>query len=244
MDLQTTGMEFASEMVIKATVLKMRIAEVPTTLSPDGRSRPPHLRPWRDGWRHLRFMLLYSPRWLFFYPGLLLMGLGLLIAPWLLPGPRRIGSVILDVHTLLDCAFAVIIGFQAVLFAVFARVVATAKGFLPPDRLTERVCRTLTLEIGSSAAPCYSCSVWVDRSGPFPLGKRFLRRRWTRSDMMRIIIPAGLGMCLGGQIVLSSFFLGFLRMGRRPWSARSAIWLSMLSGKSGCFALLRTLPRL
>ena len=100
LDLQTTGMEFASEMVVRATLQGLRIDEVPTTLSKDGRSRPPHLRSWRDGWRHLRFLLMYSPRWLFLYPGLFLMIVGLLAGAWLLPGPRRIGGVELDIQTL------------------------------------------------------------------------------------------------------------------------------------------------
>src|SRR5207253_2423575 len=101
LQLQTTGMEFASEMVIKATLMGMTIAEVPTTLHPDGRKRQPHLRPWRDGWRHLRFMLLYSPRWLFVYPGLALMLIGTLLGTALLPGPIMITPDIgLDVHTL------------------------------------------------------------------------------------------------------------------------------------------------
>jgi glycosyltransferase involved in cell wall biosynthesis len=214
MDLQTTGMEFASEMVIKATLLNLRIAEVPTTLSPVGRSRAPHLRPWRDGWRHLRFMLLYSPSWLFFYPGLLLMGLGFLVGIWLLPRPRRIGVVTLDVHTLLYCAFAVIIGFQAVLFAVFARVVATAKGFLPPDRLIERLSQTVSLEIGLVVGLLL---ILLGMSGSIGAVLRWESLSFGSLEpihMMRVIIPAGLGICLGCQIVLSSFFLGFLRMGR------------------------------
>jgi glycosyltransferase involved in cell wall biosynthesis len=214
MDLQTTGMEFASEMVIKATLLKMRIAEVPTTLSPDGRSRAPHLRPWRDGWRHLRFMLLYSPRWLFFYPGLLLVGLGLLIALWLLPGPRRIGTVTFDIHTLLYAAFAVIIGFQAVLFAVFARVLATAKGFLPPDPLTESICRAVTLEIGLVAGAVLCLLGMAGSIGAFLRWEDLAFGSLDPMHMMRLIIPAGLGMCLGCQVVLSSFFLSFLRMDR------------------------------
>src|SRR6266487_2781972 len=114
LDLRTTGMEFASEMIVKATLHKLQITEVPTTLSPDGRSRPPHLRSWRDGWRHLRFLLLYSPRWLFFYPGALLMAAGIALCGWLLPGPRHVSSVTLDVHTLLYAAAAIVIGFQAV----------------------------------------------------------------------------------------------------------------------------------
>jgi hypothetical protein len=215
MDLQTTGMEFASEMVIKATLLEMHIAEVPTTLSPDGRSRPPHLRPWLDGWRGLRFMLLYSPRWLFFYPGLLLMGLGLLLALLLVPGPRRIGSVAFDVHTLLYSAFAMIIGFQAVLFAVFARVLATSEGFLPPDPLTEKLCRSLTLEIGLVGGALLFLLGLGGSVAALYLWETLSFGDLDPLRMMRVIIPAGLGMCLGCQVVFSSFFLGLLRMGRK-----------------------------
>src|SRR5262249_25578001 len=112
MDLRTTGMEFATEMVVKATLLRMNVVEVPTTLSPDGRSRPPHLRTWRDGWRTLRFFLLYSPRWLFLYPGIALMLIGAIVGAWLLPGPQRVGNVVFDVHTLLYAAIAMLLGFQ------------------------------------------------------------------------------------------------------------------------------------
>src|SRR6266542_3488274 len=134
MHLRTTGMELASEMVVKATLLGMRIEEVPIVLHPDGRSRPPHLRSWRDGWRHLRFLLLYSPRWLFLYPGLLLMFIGALVVGWLLPHPRTVGSVTFDVQTLLYAGMAIVIGFQAALFAIFTKVFAINAGLLPEDR--------------------------------------------------------------------------------------------------------------
>src|SRR6476660_8470838 len=111
-------MEFASEMVVRATLAKLRIVEVPVSLSPDGRTRAPHLRPWRDGWRHLRFMFLYSPRALFFYPGVALMLLGLLTGAWLLPQPRAVGNIVLDVHSMLYAAAAVLLGFQAAVFGV------------------------------------------------------------------------------------------------------------------------------
>ena len=139
MRLQTTGMEFASEMVIKATLLRMRIAEVPTTLDKDGRSRPPHLRPWRDGWRHLRFMLLYSPRWLFLYPGIALTLLGLTLGIALLRGPLTITRhVALDVNSLLIAFAAVVLGFQAVAFSICARSYAYHEGLLPPNPKLER----------------------------------------------------------------------------------------------------------
>jgi hypothetical protein len=132
MELQTTGMEFASEMVVKATLLKMRITEVPTTLSPDGRSRAPHLRSWRDGWRHLRFLLLYSPRWLFFNPGVVLMLAGLIVGIWLLPAPRSVLGVTF-VATLLYSMAAVFIGFQSVLFAIFTKTFAICEGLHSKD---------------------------------------------------------------------------------------------------------------
>ena len=141
LDLRTTGMEFASEMVVKATLHKLRLAEVPTTLSPDGRSRPPHLRSWRDGWRHLRFLLLYSPRWLFLYPGLLLMLCGLVAGLWLLRGPVFVGNVGFDVQTLLYAALAIVLGFQAVSFAVFTKTFAIAEGLLPEDLRASKLFR-------------------------------------------------------------------------------------------------------
>jgi hypothetical protein len=125
MDLRTTGMEFATEMVVKATLLKLRIAEVPTTLAPDGRRRPPHIRTWRDGWRTLRFFLLYSPRWLFLYPGAVLMLVGAVLGLWLLPAPRRVGAVTFDVHTLLYAAAFVLLGFQAIANTVFSNVASS-----------------------------------------------------------------------------------------------------------------------
>src|SRR4026208_1307831 len=137
LDLRTTGMEFARETVVKASLHGLRITEVPTTLSVDGRQRPPHLRSWRDGWRHLRFLLLYSPRWLFLYPGLLLMLLGAAVSGWLLVGPRVIDGITLDVHTFLYAAMAVIIGYQTVIFAIFTKVFAITEGLLPENpRLT------------------------------------------------------------------------------------------------------------
>jgi hypothetical protein len=215
MDLQTTGMEFASEMVVKATLLSMRVTEVPTTLSRDGRSRPPHLRAWRDGWRHLRFLLLYSPRWLFLIPGMLLMMAGLSIGAWLLPGPRTIGRLTFDVHTLLYAALAVILGFQAVEFAVFTKIFAISEGILPSDPRFERLFRFVTLEGGLAAGAIlialglagsiHALKIWNDLS--------FGGMEPTRT--LRMIIPSVLSVVLGCQTVLSSFFLSVLGLRRR-----------------------------
>lgn len=131
--LSTTGMEFASEMVVRSALGSYRLTEVPTTLAKDGRSRPPHLRTWRDGWRHLRFLLIYSPRWLFLYPGLALLAVGLAGVVLLFPGELRIGSNALGVHTFVAACMAVLIGTQSITFAAIARRYATLRGLLPPS---------------------------------------------------------------------------------------------------------------
>jgi glycosyltransferase involved in cell wall biosynthesis len=212
--LRTTGMEFASEMVVKATLYGLRIAEVPTTLSPDGRSRPPHLRSWRDGWRHLRFLLLYSPRWLFLYPGAFLMLTGLGTVLWLLPNPRAIGTITLDVHTLLYAAMAIIIGFQAVVFAVFTKVFAMSEGLLPEDPRFNRALRFINLEVGlvvgcvllliGLGSSMYALRTW----GAHAFG------RLDPSKVLRLVIPATTSFTLGFQIILSSFFLSVLGLRR------------------------------
>src|SRR5258707_15596760 len=148
LDLQAPGMEFASEMVVKATIRGLAIAEVPTTLSPDGRSRPPHLRSWRDGWRHLRFLLLFSPRWLFLYPGLGLLASGAVVMTWLLPAPRTVLGITFDIHTLFYASLAVVVGFHSALFYLFARLYGMREGLAPPDERFLQLTRTLTLEAG------------------------------------------------------------------------------------------------
>lgn len=217
--MQTTGMEFAVEMIVKATLLKMKIAEVPTTLSPDGRTRPPHLRTWRDGWRTLRFFLLYSPRWLFLYPGIALALAGAVVGLWLLPGPRTIGRAEIDVHTLLYAAVAVVLGFQSVAFAVFTKIFAISEGLLPPDPAMEKPLRYVTLEngllLGTLLAGCglamsaYAVHGWQARHyGPLDVERT-----------LRLVIPAALALTLGVQTVFSSFFLSVLGL-KRPGRPR------------------------
>jgi glycosyltransferase involved in cell wall biosynthesis len=216
MRLQTTGMEFASEMVIKATLLDMRIAEVPTTLRKDGRTRRPHLRPWRDGWRHLRFMLLYSPRWLFLYPGTALMVAGAIVGGALLRGPVKLTEHLgLDVHTLLFAFAAIVLGFQGVAFAVCARVYALNEGLLPRDPKLERLLQRFTLEAGLAvgalvmtagfAGAVYAFLAW-SRTGFGALDSRVT---------LRTAIPAASAICLGGQVILTSFLLSFLGLRHR-----------------------------
>ena len=145
--LRTTGMEFASEMLVKATLSGLPVAEVPTTLKPDGRSRPPHLRSFRDGWRHLRFLLLFSPRWLFLYPGYALLAVGTFLAALVIRGPIRLGQgVTLDVNTLLVAVMMIILGQQAVSFAIIGRRFASRYGFIPKSRTLDVAMEALTLE--------------------------------------------------------------------------------------------------
>lgn len=215
MGLRTTGMEFATEMVVKASLLGMRIAEVPTTLSPDGRSRPPHLRTWRDGWRTLRFFLLYSPRWLFLYPGMALMFVGSLLGLWLVAAPRTVGSITLDVHTLLYAAASVVLGFQAISFAIFTKLFAISEGLLPPDPTLDRLFCFITLEVGlvvgaflillGLGTSVFAVHFWETKHfGPLEY-----------AQTMRIVIPAVLFLILGVQTIFVSFFLSVLGLRRR-----------------------------
>jgi glycosyltransferase involved in cell wall biosynthesis len=220
MELQTTGMEFASEMVIKATLRKFKISEVPVTLHPDGRSRPPHLKPWRDGWRHLRFMLIYSPRWLFLVPGLLLSALGIIFAAALSVNDIKVSGVELNVGTLMTACMAVVMGFQLVAFAFFTKVFAIAEGLLPEDPKLTRVFKIFTLEKGIVA------SLVVLLTGTILL----LRALWlwkqarfgllpSMEENLRRLIPAATLVILGIQGVFSSFFmsvLGLKTVSRRP----------------------------
>jgi len=210
LDLQTAGMEFASEMVIKATLLGLRIAEVPATLRKDGRSRPPHLRPWRDGWRHLRFMLLYSPRWLFFYPGLALMALGGAGTLWLVPGPRTVGHVTFDVHTLVYAMVAVLIGFESVSFAVLSRIYAMRTKLLPSAPILERLFRVVTLEVGVFVGGALLALGLALSVGAVLVWRAHGYGMLDPVSLLRWVVPGALLLALGCQTVLHSFFLSIL----------------------------------
>jgi glycosyltransferase involved in cell wall biosynthesis len=218
LDLQAPGMEFASEMVVKATIHHLRITEVPTTLWPDGRSRPPHLRSWRDGWRHLRFLLLFSPRWLFLYPGLGLLVTGLAAMAWLLPAPRMVAGITLDIHTLFYASLAVIVGFHSALFYVFARLYGMREGLAPPDERFLRLTRAVTLEAGlltgllllliGVGLAVFALSAW-NRTAFGVLAPEYA---------MRLVIPSGTCVLLAFQTAYGAFFLSVLgiRSGRHP----------------------------
>ena len=210
LDLQAPGMEFASEMVIKASVARLRIAEVPTTLSPDGRGRPPHLNSWRDGWRHLRLLLLFSPRWLFLYPGLTVFLLGLLAMAWLLPAQRQFMGASLDIHSLLYASLGVVLGFQTVFFWVFAKIYGMRERIVPRDESFIRLLTLLTLErglvaglimiLGGAALSVLAIGGWIGSDfGPL-----------SPSQTMRVAIPATTLLMLGVQAVYATFFMSFL----------------------------------
>ncbi len=212
--LQATGMEFASEIVVKATLAGQRIEEVPTTLSPDGRSRPPHLRSWRDGWRHLRFLLLFSPRWLFFYPGVVMLVVGLIVGAAIIPGPLSVGGVKLDVDTLAATSALVTIGLQAILFAIFTSVYASNEGFLPPSVRVKRLLRVWTLERGLAVGAVLGLAGIAGgiASLAFWWGATFGRLPY--DSVLRLVLPSTTALVMSCQIVFGTFFLSILGVRR------------------------------
>lgn len=215
LQLQTEGMEFASEMVVKAALFGLRVTEVPTTLFPDRRNRAPHLRTWRDGWRHLRFLMLYSPRWLFLYPGVLSLLLGTAICVWLLPGPRRIGGVTFDVHTLLLGAMTILLGFQSINFAAFSKIFAIREGLLPEDPRLNKIFRYVTLETGLVVGLLLflaGVGAWIFAIGDWA-SVHF--GALDSAISLRLVIFGIVCLTLGVQVILSSFFLSVLGMARR-----------------------------
>jgi glycosyltransferase involved in cell wall biosynthesis len=215
LNLRTTGMEFASEMVVKSSLAGLRMTEVPTTLSPDGRSRPPHLRSWRDGWRHLRFLLLFSPRWLFLIPGVVTFFVGVLLSLWLIPGPQTVGRWTFDVDTLTYALGLVLIGAHISVFAVSARVFGTQEGFLPPNPKFERIFNYINLEVGLLFGAAflllgigilgYALHIWHGAG----FGNLSPQR------MLRLTLPSATCFMLGVEAIFGSFFLSLLGMNRR-----------------------------
>ncbi len=210
MDLRTNGMEYASEIVIKSKLHDLKISEVPTTLSKDGRDRPPNLRPWRDGWRHLKFMMLLSPKWLFWYPGLIsfIVGVGILI--WLLPGPCTIGNITFDIHTMFYAGLMILIGFQAMTFGVVTRKLGFILGVLPKNKYLARFDEVFNLESGlliglvlilaGAAGLVYPLVTWI-KSGFGGLQP---------SETMRIVIATAVLLITGIQSVLFSLTISFI----------------------------------
>jgi glycosyltransferase involved in cell wall biosynthesis len=215
LDQRCTGMEFATEMIIKASLYNARIAEVPVTLHPDGRkSHAPHLKTFRDGWRTLRFFLMYSPRWLFLIPGILLITLGAIGYVVALPG-LTLGRITFDAHTLLFASLAILVGYQSILFAIFTKTFAISEGLMPEDPRMDRFFRIVNLERGlilSTAALLIGMVLlvlaiiqwWATGFGHLEY-----------SHTMRFVIPGATLTALGFQTILSSFFVSILGMRRR-----------------------------
>ena len=211
MDLRTTGMEFASEFVIKAKRLGAKMTEIPITLWPDRRGRPPHLRSFHDGWRHLRFMLLYAPNWLFLGPGGLLAAFGLTLVLWLLPGPRRVGGVVFDIHTMLFGMTFVLLGVQIISIGLFAKVFSYVERLDQRARSLGRALKRVQLEHGLFVGAVLASLGF--------LGDARIAWDWATSgfgplDQVRGVIFWSLWFFVGVQIFFSSFFLSMLGVSR------------------------------
>ncbi len=223
LDLQTTGMEFASEMVVRGALAGLRIEEVPTTLKPDGRSRPPHLRTWRDGWRHLKFLLVYNPRWMFFIPGTVLCGVGALFAALLVFGPLRvINNLSLDLNTFVAACFMIVTGVQLLTFGAISRYYAEITGILPPSRRSGWLARTISTDrLAANAGICfaggalfffYAVARWA-HLGFGPLDD---------SEIPRIVVLGLSLIVISFQVFFSAFLLGVLEIPvKRMKSGRS-----------------------
>jgi glycosyltransferase involved in cell wall biosynthesis len=216
--LATTGMEFASELVVKAALAGWRIAEVPTPLKQDGRGRPPHLRSWRDGWRHLRFLLLFSPRWLFLYPGLALLVAGIALTTALYFAPLRIGGAGLDIHSMLYASAGALLGLQLCLFALFARLTAQNAGLLRRHEGLDRLLRALTLERGLLAGLAIACVGLAWSAAAFLEWRQAGFGALDPRLVMRDTIPASALMVGGAELMLASFLLSLLK-----WKTGSAL---------------------
>jgi hypothetical protein len=208
--LQSTGMEFASEMVVKATLAKQKITEVPTPLAKDGRSGKPHLRSFSDGWRHLRFLLLFSPRWLFFIPGLVLLLVGLGLGAAVATGPVQIGGVSFDVDTLVACGACVDIGFQAILFWLFTQVYAGAEGFLPTEPKVQALLGKLSLERGLILGTLIGIAGLVGLIFSLTYWQSHAFGHLNYEHALRLMVPSVTALVLSCQLILGTFFLSIL----------------------------------
>lgn len=215
LDLSCSGMELASEMVVKASLHGLSMAEVPVTLSPDGRDRAPHLRSWRDGWRHLRFLLLFSPRWLFLYPGMLLLALGIGGMACLMPEGVRVANVVFDIHTLLYCSAAVMVGLQLTLFAVLMRCLGAENRLLPASSVTQWFMKKFRLELGLLMALALCLSALAIATQSLLIWQHTAFHELNPSVMMRHAIPAVTMGVAGVELMMFSFFITFLQFRKK-----------------------------
>ena len=214
LDLRSSGMEYAIEMVVKATLAGLHVAEVPTVLSPDVKGRKPHLNTWRDGWRSLRLLLVYSPRWLFLYPGLVLLLGGIAGMTWLLPEERRVGDVTFDVSTLLYMGLAIVVGLQAVCFFITARWFAIADGLLPDDRRFRRIFGVRAPDVGIVVGTLILVAGLVVSGVAVAIWHRHGFGPLDYPHILRFVIPGSVLIACGFQTMLSSLFLSVLRLRR------------------------------
>ncbi len=212
LDLQTTGMEYASEMVVKATMYGLKIAEVPTTLSPDGRSRAPHLRSFSDGWRHLKFLLLHSPDWLFLYPGMVFCILGLMITVSLMFGPVTLGGVTFDIHTMLYGSAMIMIGTNMIFFSLFTRIYAIRTRFIPTKENVATKLAGITTEKGAITGLILTLAGIIMTVLAFMVWKHTAFGDLNPQEMMRMTIPALTLMVVGIEMIFASFFIGILNI--------------------------------
>jgi glycosyltransferase involved in cell wall biosynthesis len=217
LDLQCTGMEFASEMLVKATVAGLSITQIPVTLRPDRRSGAPHLRSWRDGWRHLRFMLLFSPKWLYFVPGLLLFSIGLIGFIALMAGPITVDKVTFDTNTLLVCAAMIMVGFQILFFAVFTKAFAVRFGLLPKDKRITRILESQPVEAGIGGGLLLLLLGLAYLIAALLYWKEVSFGDLTYADTLRIVVPAVTAISLGVQSMFSGFLLSILMLPSKKW---------------------------
>lgn len=214
LDLRTTGMEYASEMVVQAELHHLRIAEVPTTLKKDGRSRPPHLRSWHDGWRHLKFLLMHSPNWLFFYPGAFLLIVGLIGMIPLLFGDIEIGPITFGVHSLMYFAAFVIVGFTAISYGYLTRVYSKTTGYIPATHMPA-VLENFSLERGLLAGVFMALVGIVISIVAFATWGSSGFDDLVPEHTMRLVIPAVTLVITGVQLSFTSFFAGILNIPHR-----------------------------
>ena len=211
LEIKTTGMEFASEMIVKAALLKMKITETPVTLYPDKRTQPSHLRTWRDGWRHLRFLLLFSPRWLFLIPGLILIVFGIISSILLIAGPIHIGTKKLDIHTLMYTSCFVLLGFQFISFYIFTKLYAATHGLIPnQQKFTDNFNKYFKLEKGIIFGALIFFAGILLNIKSFLYWKNTGFNNLDPVKVLRWVIPSVTLILLGVQIILSCFYLSIL----------------------------------
>lgn len=209
-NVKTTGMEFASEMIVNASLQNLKIIEVSTTLKKDGRTRKPHLKTWSDGWRHLRFLLLFSPKWLFLIPGLIMVFLGSILSLILIFKPIKIGSIVFDIHTLLFSSSLAIVGFQFVMFYGLTKVFGITQNLLPKSKRYDTIFKYIQLEKGLIVGFLLTLTGLILSFYGFNIWQNHNFKALKVQETMRIVIPAVSLIVVGIQVVLFSFFFSIL----------------------------------